>query len=69
MIVPALKSYLDESSDGGNKEVLCVGAILANEVQLPLLENAWLERLRVPDDIPYFRASACDGVHEPFFKL
>jgi len=69
VIVPVLKSYLDESSDGGNKEVFCVGAILANEVQFPPMENAWLERLRVPDDIPYFHASACNGVHEPFFKL
>lgn len=69
MTVPILKSYLDESSDGGNREVFCVGAILANELQFGVMERAWLERLQVPDDIPYFRASACNGVHDPFFKL
>jgi len=69
LIVPVLTSSLDESSDGGNKEVFCVGAILANNAHFPVMEKAWLERLRTPDDIPYFHSSACNGVHEPYLKL
>jgi Protein of unknown function (DUF3800) len=64
-----LPSYLDESSDERRKDVLCVGAILVNEQHLKVMEGRWLDRLKNPDDIEYFRLSACKGVHEPFFKL
>jgi hypothetical protein len=60
---------MDESTDEKKERVFCVGALLADEETLRKMENAWLERLRIPDDIPYFRASCVKGVHGPFFKL
>jgi len=68
-MIPLLKAYLDESSDEKREDVFCVGAFLANEHYLKAMQDAWAERLKTPDEIPYFRATACKGVHEPFFKL
>jgi hypothetical protein len=69
VVIPILQSYLDESSDGKKEDIFCVGGFLANEQHWKAMQDAWLERLRVPDEIPYFRATACKGVHEPFFRL
>jgi hypothetical protein len=49
--------------------VLCVGGILAHPQNLAAIQNAWAERLRVPDEIAYFRATDCRRVDGAFFKL
>jgi len=66
---PILQSYLDESSDGNKEDVFCVGGFLAHKQHWAEMQTAWLERLKIPDEIPYFRATSCKGTHEPFFKL
>lgn len=69
MIVPPLESYLDESSDEKRENIFCVGAILANKEHRTVMQDAWIERLKIPDDISYFRATACRGIRGPFFTL
>jgi hypothetical protein len=69
LLVPLLQSYLDESSDEKKEHVFCVGAFLANEVHWKEMQGAWLNRLRVPDEIAYFRSTSCKSVNGPFFKL
>jgi hypothetical protein len=65
----SFQSHIDESSDGKQQDVFCVGGLLANPHHLQAMQNAWMERLRVPDEIEYFRATECKGVHGAFFKL
>jgi hypothetical protein len=71
MVTPIanLQSYLDESSDEMRKDVLCVGGFMAYEEDWTAMQEVWRERLRVPDEISYFRATSCKGIHESFFKL
>jgi hypothetical protein len=64
-----LQAHLDESSDREQENVLCVGGLLTHPQNLALMQSAWVERLRVPDGIDYFRATECKGVHGAFFKL
>jgi hypothetical protein len=64
-----LQAHIDESSDREQENVLCVGGILAHPQNLAAMQNAWAERLRVPDDIAYFRATDCRRVDGAFFKL
>jgi len=63
-----LQAYLDDSSDGKKEQVVCAGAVVGNELNWPLLEEAWLERLK-QDEIEYFRTTECKGVHGAFYKL
>ena len=67
--IPPLESYLDESSDQKKENIFCVGAILANNHHLKIMQDAWVECLKIPANIAYFRAAACKGIREPFFKL
>ena len=64
-----LQSYLDESADQIREDVLCVGGLLANPQHLVVMQNAWTERLRVPDEIEFFHAAECRGVRGAFSKL
>lgn len=69
LVIPMLPSYLDESSDEKRKDVFCVGVLLTDEKHLQEIQDAWVRRLKTPDDIEYFRTSCVKGVHKPFFKL
>jgi len=64
-----LQAHIDESSDREQESVFCVGAILAHPLNFAEIQSAWLERLRVPDEIAYFRATDCRRVDGAFFKL
>lgn len=64
-----LQSHIDESSDGKQEEVFCVGGLLTHPQHLAAMQDAWTERLRSPDEIDYFRATECKGVHGAFFEL
>jgi hypothetical protein len=64
-----LQSRIDESSDRKQEDVFCVGGLLANPQHLAAMQNAWVDRLRRPDEIAYFRATECKGVHGAFFEL
>jgi len=63
-----LDTFMDESADKEQKEVFCVGAVLANEQIYKPLEAEWLNRLQ-KDDLEYFRASDCKSVHGAFEHL
>ncbi len=67
-IMIPLEAYLDDSTDSKKEQVVCVGAIVAAEENWPRLERIWLERLR-RDEIKYFRATECKGVHGAFYEL
>ncbi len=64
-----LQAQIDESSDGKGEKVFAVGGILAHEKNLEAMQGQWIERLKTPDDLPYFRATDCKGVHGAFLKL
>jgi hypothetical protein len=64
-----LQAHIDESSDREQENVLCVGGILAHPVSLAAIQSKWLERLKFPDEIDYFRATDCRRVDGAFFKL
>jgi hypothetical protein len=66
---PVFKAYCDESSDEKQRDVLCVGTMLVHSEVIKEIEASWIDRLNVPDEIQFFRASSCSGVHGPFFKL
>jgi hypothetical protein len=64
-----LPAHIDESSDREQENVLCVCGILAHPVILAAIQSKWLERLKFPDEIAYFRATDCRRVDGAFFKL
>jgi hypothetical protein len=70
MIVPApvLTSYLDESSDEKQQQVLCVAACCATDTNWLQIQRYWAARL-AKDGVQYFRASSCKAVSGPFFHL
>ena len=64
-----LQAHLDESSDREQENVLSVAGILSHPQHLAAMQSVWTERLLVPDEIAYFRATDCRRVDGAFFKL
>jgi hypothetical protein len=63
-----LESFIDDSSDQTQRDVLCVSGFLANQELYKAFEKQWIERLR-QDGVRYFRAADCKAVRGSFEHL